>query len=80
MMAAIGVDESHYVIEFGDFPECRATAVLGMGLSPRKWGRLLALRPDALELPSLESVLKDPEAKRLSWNKLKPLGQKWGKK
>jgi len=80
MMAAIGVAESQFVVECGDFPETKATIALGMGLTPRKWGRLSAFRPDAIELPGLDVIQKDAEAKRLSWNKLKPLSLRLAKK
>lgn len=74
MMSAIQLGQEDLVLEFGDFPEARATRVaIGIGLSKKKSARLFSLRPDRFELPALAAIQQDPALKRESWEKLKQL-------
>jgi len=73
MMTAIQLAPGDLAIEFGEFPEARATVAVGVGLAPKKAARLSALRPDRFELPPLAAIQQDPALKRESWEKLKQL-------
>jgi hypothetical protein len=73
MMSAIQLGAGDLAIEFGDFPEARATVAVGIGLGPKKAGRLHALRPDGFDLPALSAIQQNPAVKREAWEKLKQL-------
>jgi hypothetical protein len=73
MMSAIQVSAESYVVEWGDFPASQAPFVLGVGLGARKGGRLSALRPEWVALPSLAEIGSDPARKREAWDKLQAL-------
>jgi hypothetical protein len=73
MMSAIQLVEADLAIEFGDFPEARATVAVGIGLSSKKAARLRALRPDGFEIPALSAIQQNPAVKREAWEKLKQL-------
>ena len=73
MMAAIQLADRDYVVESGDFPKASSDFVLGVGLSARKQGRLSALRPDAVLVPSLEEIRTDPLKKKAAWEILQQL-------
>ena len=73
MMAAIQLADRDYVVESGDFPKASSDFVLGVGLSARKQGRLSALRPDAVLVPSLEEIRTDQAKKKSAWEILQQL-------
>ncbi|MFN7684331.1 MAG: hypothetical protein ACK5QT_02845 [Oligoflexia bacterium] len=73
MMSAIQLAATDYVLEWGDFPRAQSAFVVGVGLGQRKFGRLSALRPDWIELPSLAEIAGDPARKRQAWEKLQQL-------
>ncbi len=73
MMTAIQLTDRDYVVESGDFPKASSDFVLGVGLSARKQGRLSALRPDAVLIPSLNEIRMDPAQKKSAWEILQQL-------
>ena len=73
MMTAIQLTERDYVVESGDFPTASSDFVLGVGLSARKQGRLSALRPDAVLIPSLNEIRMDQAQKKSAWEILQQL-------
>jgi hypothetical protein len=73
MMAAIGISEAEFAVEWGDFPSAHSTFVIGSGLGTKKAGRLAALRPDWTQVPSLEEVATQPAKKREAWTRLQAL-------
>ena len=76
MMSAIQVMPHDFVVEWGAFPEHKAPVVVGLGLGVKQSERLLALRRDRFELPSLQSIQSDPQKKRMAWETLKKIAER----